>query len=252
MVWFIRKNLGFIVTSIWMVGILLLWILGDLKKPTSLNELGDFLAGAFAPIAFLWLVLGYKQQGKQLEQNTQALEQQEKALHLQIDEMKESVQQQKELAEIQVEQLKMTKKEVRPFLHLSNARCNCSQEKYELLCENYEKETLELKFLIKNQGRGEAKYIEIYIERIQLVGSIYKLSINETYRVSICLKGKSLEKLVSAKDEFLFLKIKFKDIYDSELFAFYDLKINLESINGELAQVNIMSYQNTNNSQVAN
>ena len=37
------------------------------------NELGDFLAGASAPLAFLWLVLGYFQQGEELRQNTQAL-----------------------------------------------------------------------------------------------------------------------------------------------------------------------------------
>lgn len=113
MVWFIRKNLGFIVTSIWIVGILILWILGDLKKPTSLNELGDFLAGAFAPIAFLWLVLGYKQQGKQLEQNSTAIDQQAKALQNQADtlkqqimEMKENVKQQAELADIQKQQFR--------------------------------------------------------------------------------------------------------------------------------------------------
>nr|WP_228267864.1 hypothetical protein [Acinetobacter sp. TUM15064] len=64
-----------------------------MKSPESLNKLGDFLAGVFAPIAFPWLILGYIQQGKQLDQNTRALEQQEKALNLQIEEMRESVKQ---------------------------------------------------------------------------------------------------------------------------------------------------------------
>lgn len=236
----------------WLIIIILFWYFGDLDSPKSLNELGDFLAGIVAPIAFLWLILGYVQQGKQLEQNTKALEQQEKALNLQSNEMKEIVQQQKELAEIQIEQLKMTKKEFRPFLYLSAGRCNLSREKYELLREDFEKESIDLKFLIKNEGRGEAKNIEIYMERIQLVRSIYKLSVNETYSVSICLKGQPLEKLVSDKGEFLFFIIKFKDIYDSEFDAFYDLKVNLDSIQRELAQVNIMSYQNANNSQVSN
>lgn len=71
--------------------------------------MGDFLAGIFAPVAFLWLILGYIQQGKQLEQNTRALEQQEQALQLQIEEMRESVRQQKELSRIQNEQLTMAK-----------------------------------------------------------------------------------------------------------------------------------------------
>uniref|UniRef100_UPI003879CCF4 hypothetical protein n=1 Tax=Acinetobacter lwoffii TaxID=28090 RepID=UPI003879CCF4 len=86
-------NWGIRITVVWLAVIFLFWFFGDLKNPTSLNELGDFLAGIVAPIAFLWLILGYVQQGKQLEQNTKALEQQEKALQLQIDEMRESVKQ---------------------------------------------------------------------------------------------------------------------------------------------------------------
>ena len=42
----------------------------------SPNEVGDFLAGAFAPLAFLWLVLGYRMQALELEQNSKALRQQ--------------------------------------------------------------------------------------------------------------------------------------------------------------------------------
>lgn len=37
------------------------------------EELGNFLEGAFAPLAFLWLVIGYFLQQKELEQNTKAL-----------------------------------------------------------------------------------------------------------------------------------------------------------------------------------
>ena len=36
-------------------------------------ELGSFLEGAFAPLAFLWLVIGYFLQQKELQQNTLAL-----------------------------------------------------------------------------------------------------------------------------------------------------------------------------------
>ena len=37
------------------------------------EQLGNFLEGAFAPLAFLWLVIGYFLQQKELEQNTAAL-----------------------------------------------------------------------------------------------------------------------------------------------------------------------------------
>jgi hypothetical protein len=70
----------------------------------SWNEFGDFLAGAFSPVAFLWLVLGYLQQQKELQQNTKALE-------LQATELKNSVEQYKEMVEVAREQL-MAEKEL--------------------------------------------------------------------------------------------------------------------------------------------
>lgn len=57
------------------------------------NELGDFLAGAFAPIAFIFLYLGYRQQDQAIKANNQAilsqLEIQKMMLELQNDERKE-------------------------------------------------------------------------------------------------------------------------------------------------------------------
>ena len=70
---------------IWLgLGLTSLWILLGLSYITSVigwqafatlpaEELGNFLEGAFAPLAFLWLVIGYFLQQKELEQNTEAL-----------------------------------------------------------------------------------------------------------------------------------------------------------------------------------
>ncbi|MCT9977748.1 hypothetical protein M2R48_05345 [Acinetobacter sp. I-MWF] len=70
----------------------------------SSNELGDFLAGTFAPLAFLFLYLGYKQQGVELKQNTKALIMQAEELRIsndtlkqQVDEMQKSVQAQQNM-----------------------------------------------------------------------------------------------------------------------------------------------------------
>lgn len=74
----------------------------------ELNSIGDFLAGAFAPLGFFWLVAGFYQQGKGLEQNSISLKLQAdelqastEALQLQVQEMKASVEQQKIMAEFQ-------------------------------------------------------------------------------------------------------------------------------------------------------
>lgn len=64
----------------------------------ELNELGDFLAGAFGPIAFLWLVLGFLQQGRELKLSSEALQ-------LQAEELKNSVVQQTKMADAAMQQI---------------------------------------------------------------------------------------------------------------------------------------------------
>lgn len=72
-----RIRLGLTVTVGWL-------LLGAIYVSTTIgwanfaslnaDELGSFLEGAFAPLAFLWLVIGYFLQQKELEQNTLALQ----------------------------------------------------------------------------------------------------------------------------------------------------------------------------------
>ena len=69
----------------------------DVQK-LPLNELGDCLAGIFGPLAILWLVLGFFQQGIELRQNSDAL-------LMQAQELKNSVEQQAELVKVAQAQL---------------------------------------------------------------------------------------------------------------------------------------------------
>lgn len=62
------------------------------------NEIGDFLAGVFAPLAFFWLVLGFFQQGIELRNSG-------RALWLQGEELRNSVEQQRDLVQVTREQL---------------------------------------------------------------------------------------------------------------------------------------------------
>jgi len=96
----LRIKLGWAATFVWVViWVLLLSLDWERAKAMAFNEWGDFFAGASAPLAFLWLVIGYFQQGEELSQNTKALEQQEEALKLQVDELKQSVEQQNKSAQ---------------------------------------------------------------------------------------------------------------------------------------------------------
>lgn len=73
------------------------------EHPAHLNEWGDFFAGFFSPLAFLWLVLGYLQQGEELRNSSVAL-------RLQADELKNSVEQQSQLVQVSRLQLEQEMK----------------------------------------------------------------------------------------------------------------------------------------------
>lgn len=73
-----KRGIGFkIAVSLTVIYLLLAAISLVFVEPhfwqLKLNEMGDALAGAFAPLAFAWLVLGFFQQGQELKQNTQQM-----------------------------------------------------------------------------------------------------------------------------------------------------------------------------------
>ena len=77
-----RVALGLCVTVIWIsTGLVyLLSIVGwnnFVRLPTA--DIGSFLEGAFAPLAFLWLVIGHFMQQKEITANTQAIKIQEQS-----------------------------------------------------------------------------------------------------------------------------------------------------------------------------
>lgn len=122
-------------------------------KALSLNNLGDFCAGVFGPLMFLWLILGYLQQQKELKQNT-------KALMLQARELKNSVEQHKELvkaAYLQVDtehqKLQMNKdrefRETQPDISIINAGLNSTSNEicsYLITIRNSGKDAFQLCF----------------------------------------------------------------------------------------------------------
>lgn len=73
----------------------------DLGKP---NQFGDFFAGIFAPLAFLWLVLATMFQRRELELQRKELAQNREALMLQARELKASVEQLAAQAQIMFEE----------------------------------------------------------------------------------------------------------------------------------------------------
>ena len=84
---------GLLLTACYLIGLVVyLAIQGQNPADLKLNELGDFLGGVSSPLAFLWLVLGFFQQSREIRLSSQAL-------HLQAAEMKRSVDEHRKLAE---------------------------------------------------------------------------------------------------------------------------------------------------------
>ena len=101
------QNTAMFYTNIWLYFIFILPFLllhytdyqYDLNN-LKLSEVGDYLAGVAAPVAFFWLVMGYFQQSKQLRLNN-------KLLQLQHRELETSVTAQQEQASSMKQQLNL-------------------------------------------------------------------------------------------------------------------------------------------------
>ena len=84
--------LGLWLSAIYVVGLVIyLAVQGQNPADLRLNELGDFLGGVSSPLAFLWLVLGFFQQSREIRLSN-------KALHLQAREMRRSVDEHRRIA----------------------------------------------------------------------------------------------------------------------------------------------------------
>lgn len=164
--WF-KKNVGsclsWAITFAWLIFIYFKIHNGIL--PTNLNEFGDFIAGAFAPLAFFWLVRGFYQQGKGLEQNSEALKMQAielkkttEALELQVKEMKASVEQQSRLAQVYEDELQQKHFQVQPNLDYSFQllreyfRGGPITDEENTVVSTYEEKIVELKLVVENLG----------------------------------------------------------------------------------------------------
>ncbi|TXY28584.1 hypothetical protein FXE87_06390 [Vibrio mimicus] len=82
------EKFGILLTSLWFLLLCgLVALKWDDAASMSLNEWGDFLAGVTAPIAFLWLIIGYMLQRKELSLNSEALWLTQKEVERQANEL---------------------------------------------------------------------------------------------------------------------------------------------------------------------
>ena len=88
----------------------------------TLNEWGDFFAGVVAPLAFLWLILGYLQQGEEVRSNTETLRLQQQALQQQVAGTAALVRNSEQQAKAAVERLELERSKYERLLAQEKAR----------------------------------------------------------------------------------------------------------------------------------
>lgn len=196
--------------------------------PKDLNEFGDFIAGAFAPLAFFWLVRGFYQQGKGLKQNSDALNMQAtelekttQALELQVQEMRASVEQQSRLAKVYEDELQQKHFQVQPYFEYSFKIGKNSVidepifDEDDNVIDTYEERRIEFTLIIKNFGDTARNLIirsrkgQPYIQRKQ-----YKLDNSEKFIIFFDVDGEFAQELTEGKYCLVRLfKVEYQDIY---------------------------------------
>lgn len=132
-----------------------------LVQEMPLNEIGDALAGFFAPLAFLWLVLGYHQQGREMRQNTRALNLQEEALQRQVGEMQQSVRAQKLIYAVAEEQVDLARQTAEMQMATMIKRCQPIFQVIAGRLSNHSQDPRRFSVRLENLGRrATMAYIE--------------------------------------------------------------------------------------------
>jgi hypothetical protein len=168
-----RIKFGWAFTVFWILfWSILLYLDWSNASKMAFNGWGDFFAGVSAPLAFLWLVIGYFQQGEELGQNTKALEQQERALQLQVDELKQSVEQQNKSATALGRQSEISGLMAR-LNSINHILESLERQKLRLIKTDSVDSSKNIKVIIKKQQKYEIS-IEQILEEIESLEEKYR------------------------------------------------------------------------------
>ncbi|WP_374981335.1 hypothetical protein PSGK_09860 [Pseudomonas solani] len=180
-------GLGVVLTTLYLS--FALWLVGGrlyMLQTMELNAVGDFFAGIFGPLAILWLVLGFFQQGIELRQNNDALK-------LQAEELRNSVEQQRELVGVTARQVSI---EMEKWQHERRAAAEAAKPVFNLVHSS----TLPMhdgywyKLLLSNIGRY-CQQVVVYLRKDEHESRIFNkatLKATEEVEVNLPIHGEGL------------------------------------------------------------
>lgn len=196
------------------------------------NALGDFLAGTFSPLAFLFLILGYLQTNKSLSQNTEAISQQAVALQQQAI----ALQQQAKSLETQIEELKISNHAFHKQVEEMEKSVKTQQEMFGLAEKQYKE--------------SHDEKIKLSTPQILLIGSKYKLinlygSGNYKHEFDLTMIARNLSiKNLKLTSSFWYLSVSGGSLNNSSTLDLTSLEVNRSTTVIFYIETNIVPFNN--------
>lgn len=190
-------------------------------RSLSANEVGDFLAGVFSPLAFLFLILSYLQNTKALQMQSQELKASTDALHLQTQELANNVEEQRKLLNVTQQELEIKHFEARPHLTFYSYPFTLTEKEFPeydddgSIIDMERHEVADIKFVIENKGEV-AKHVtieELDSEFDDFNIELYELAAKQKTRLDIEFIGERLELLKNEFQQDIKLRIIYHDKY---------------------------------------
>lgn len=157
----------------------------DYLKNIPLNNIGDYLSGVAAPIAFLWLVLGYKQQSKELSINNEML-------RLQHEELKNSVAAQLDQANSMKQQIDiLVREKFYPKFKLNAFQYSIDDDYIEICLENVANEVDAIStsiisdVMVSIGDNTSDKLTYIYLQTMENIAHDFEIKIKITFNLEI-------------------------------------------------------------------
>jgi len=142
------------------------------------SNLGDFLAGVFGPPAFMWLILGYFQQGDELKNSTEALQEQAKQL-------RDSVEQQAAMVSVTVKQLEL---EIESRKRLEAHEREQLRPRYLVspdMGSSISQGNVDLTIKVRNEGHQAANVAVNFMGKDRLERQVWKSGENRSFKLSV-------------------------------------------------------------------
>ncbi|OJK06370.1 hypothetical protein [Acinetobacter baumannii] len=205
----------------------------DQVKTLPPNEIGDFLAGAFSPLAFLFLILGYLQNTQALKMQSKELKASTDALNQQAIQLTKNVEEQRRLFSVTKQELEIKHFEARPHLTFYSYPFTITEKEFpsyhedgSIIDMDYQ-EVADIAIFIDNKGEVARliSFEELNSDFDDFNIEIYELASRQKTKVDFELMGERLACLQKESMQDLKLKITYHDKYGRQYSEILEIHI---------------------------